>query len=108
MKTAVKRANRYEPQFTEAMEHVAAHYNTTILTARVRKPRDKSSVEKGVDLTYKRIYAPLRNLTFHSLEQLNAAFMQHSRKKYRDSKTFPVSAMKLNMSPSAKFNVTTM
>lgn len=74
MKTAVVRANRYEPQFTEAMDHVAAHYGTTILTARVRKPRDKSSVEKGVDLTYKRIYAPLRNQTFHSLEQLNAAF----------------------------------
>ena len=76
MKTAVIRANRYEPQFTEAMEHVAAHYGTTILTARVRKPRDKPSVEKGVDLTYKRIYAPLRDQTFHSLEQLNAAFLK--------------------------------
>ena len=76
MKTAVVRANRYEPQFTEAMEHVAAHYGTTILTARVRKPRDKSSVEKAVDLTYKRIYAPLRDQTFHSLEQLNAAFLK--------------------------------
>lgn len=76
MKTAVVRANRYEPQFTEAMEHVAAHYGTTILTARVRKPRDKSSVEKGVDLTYKRIYAPLRDQTFYSLEQLNSAFLK--------------------------------
>lgn len=74
MKTAVVRANRYEPQFTEAMEYVAAHYGTTILTARVRKPRDKASVEKGVDLTYKHIYAPLRDQTFHSLEQLNIAF----------------------------------
>ena len=76
MKTAVVRANRYEPQFTEAMEHVAAHYNTTILTARVRKPRDKPSVEKAVDLTYKRVYAPLRDQTFHSLQQLNAAFLK--------------------------------
>lgn len=74
MKTAVVRANRYEPQFTEAMDHVAAHYDTTILTARVRKPRDKGSVEKGVDLTYKRIYAPLRDQSFYSLEELNAAF----------------------------------
>ncbi|CAN5371056.1 IS21-like element ISFK1 family transposase [soil metagenome] len=74
MKTAVTRANRYEPQFTEAMEHVATHYNTTILTARVRKPRDKASVEKGVDLTYKRIYAPLRDQLCYSLEQLNDAF----------------------------------
>lgn len=73
MRTAVVRANRYEPQFTEAMEYMAAHYSTTILAARVRKPRDKGSVEKAVDLTYKHIYAPLRNQTFHSLEDLNAA-----------------------------------
>ncbi len=75
-KTVVARANRYEPKFNEAMELMAAHYGTTILTARVGKPRDKPSVEKGVDLTYKRIYAPLRDQTFHSLEELNAAFRQ--------------------------------
>ena len=73
MRTAVTRANRYEPSFTEAMEYMAAHYGTTIVTARVRKPRDKASVEKAVDLAYKSIYAPLRDQTFHSLEQLNAA-----------------------------------
>lgn len=73
MRTAVVRANRYEPAFTEAMEYMAAHYNTTILAARVRKPRDKASVEKAVDLAYKNIYAPLRDHVFHSLEELNAA-----------------------------------
>lgn len=73
MRTAVVRANRYEPQFTEAMEYMAAHYRTTILAARVRKPRDKGSVEKAVDLSYKHIYAPLRHQTFHSIEELNAA-----------------------------------
>ena len=73
MRTAVTRANRYEPSFTEAMEYMAAHYSTTILTARVRKPRDKASVEKAVDLAYKNIYAPLRDQVFHSLEELNAA-----------------------------------
>ena len=75
-KTVVARANRYEPKLNEAMELLAEHYGTTIVTARVRKPRDKSSVEKAVDLTYKRIYAPLRDQTFHSLEELNAAFRQ--------------------------------
>jgi transposase len=73
MRTAVVRANRYEPVFTEAMEYMGAHYGTTILAARVRKPRDKGSVEKAVDLSYKYIYAPLRHQTFHSLGQLNAA-----------------------------------
>jgi len=73
MRTAVVRSNRYEPQFTEAMEYMAAHYGTTILAARVRKPRDKGSVEKAVDLSYKHIYAPLRHQTFYSMEELNAA-----------------------------------
>ena len=73
MRTAVVRANRYEPTFTEAMGFMAAHYSTTIVTARVRKPRDKASVEKAVDLAYKNIYAPLRDQVFHSLEELNAA-----------------------------------
>lgn len=73
MRTAVVRSNRYEPQFTEATEYMAAHYGTTILAARVRKPRDKGSVEKAVDLSYKHIYAPLRNQIFHSMEELNAA-----------------------------------
>jgi transposase len=73
LRSAVIKSSRYEPTFTEAMDYVAAHYGTTALTARVRKPRDKAHVEKGVDLTYKRIYAPLRHFTFHSLEELNAA-----------------------------------
>lgn len=73
MRTAVVQSNRYEPQFTEAMEYMAAHYGTTILAARVRKPRDKGSVEKAVDLSYKHIYAPLRHQTFYSIEELNAA-----------------------------------
>lgn len=73
LRSAVIKSNRYEPQFTEAMDYLAAHYGTTIMAARVRKPRDKANVEKGVDLAYKRIYAPLRNITFHSPEELNAA-----------------------------------
>lgn len=73
MKTAVARANRYEPVFTEAIQFLAAHYGTTAVAARVGKPRDKASVEKAVDLSYKHIYAPLRNAVFRSLEELNAA-----------------------------------
>lgn len=90
MRTAVVRADRYEPSFTEAMEYMAAHYSTTILTARVRKPRDKSSVEKAVDLAYKHIYAPLRDQVFHSPEQLNAAI--RGQLEEFNSKPFKVKA----------------
>jgi hypothetical protein len=58
------------------MEMLAAHYGTTILAARVRKPRDKASVEKGVSVAYNQIYGPLRDQVFYSLEELNAAIRQ--------------------------------
>lgn len=73
MRTAVSRSSRYEPVFTEAMEYFASHYGTTVIATRPGKPRDKGSVEKAVDLAYKHVYAPLRNHTFYSLEELNAA-----------------------------------
>lgn len=73
MKQTVKSANRYEPTFTEVIQQWSVHYNTTFLAARVAKPKDKPTVEKAVDLAYKRVYAPLRNQTFHSLEELNDA-----------------------------------
>lgn len=76
MKQTVKSANRYEPAFTEVIEQWSVHYNTTFLAARVAKPKDKPSVEKAVDLAYKRVFAPLRNHVFHSLEELNHAIKQ--------------------------------
>lgn len=73
MRQVVKSTNRYEPGFTELMNQWSVHYNTTLLAARVAKPRDKASVEKAVDLAYKRIYAPLRNKMIYSLEELKVA-----------------------------------
>jgi hypothetical protein len=55
------------------MQYFAEHHCTTALAARVGKPRDKASVEKAVDLSYKHIYAPLRNQIFQSLQELNKA-----------------------------------
>jgi hypothetical protein len=40
---------------------------------RVAKPKDKASVENMVKTAYTRIYAPLRNDIFHSLEEINDA-----------------------------------
>jgi len=76
MKQTVKSANRYEPGFTELINQWSVHYNTTFLATRVAKPRDKATVEKAVDLAYKRIYAPLRDKVFHSLEELRLAVKQ--------------------------------
>lgn len=73
MRTVVTRANRYEPVFTEAMEYFGQYHDTTVMATRAGKPRDKASVENAVGVAYKRIYAPLRNEIFYSLEELNAA-----------------------------------
>jgi len=70
LKSAVIKADRYDPTFTEAMELMSAHYRTNAVTSRVRKPKDKASVENAVRLAYQRIYAPLRDQQFYSLEEL--------------------------------------
>lgn len=75
MRSGVKKANRYDPDFTDLINSFASHYGINCTTARVGKPKDKSHVEGGVLTAYRRIYAPLRNQTFHSLTQLNSAIM---------------------------------
>lgn len=76
MKQVVNRSCRYEPLFTEMMQQWALHNNIAMLTARVAKPRDKAAVENQVKLTYQRIYAPLRDRLFYSLEELNKAIIE--------------------------------
>jgi transposase len=71
MKQYVHKSNRYEPVFSEVCEQWSLHYNTTLSAARVRKPKDKPSVENSVHLAYMRVYAPLRNETYYSLKDLN-------------------------------------
>jgi len=75
MKQVVKRSDRYEPSFDELFAQWSLHYGTTMMAARVRKPRDKASVESHVNVVYNRIYAALRNRVFHSVNQINQAFL---------------------------------
>lgn len=70
-KSAVKKANRYEPSFTELIEQLSLHYQITFMATRVRKPRDKATVETSVHVVYNRIYAKLRNKQAYSLTELN-------------------------------------
>lgn len=71
--SAVTKSCKYEPQLNETFESFALHYGTTILPTRAYKPKDKPLVEGAVRIVYRRIFAPLRNTTFYSLEELNAA-----------------------------------
>jgi transposase len=76
MKQYVSKPDRYEPAFNALAEQWAVHYNTALMATRVGKPKDKPSVEKSVHISYLRIFAPLRNRTFHSLSDLNWAIIE--------------------------------
>jgi transposase len=71
LKSAVTLACKYEPGVQRTFDEWARHYETTILPARPRKPRDKAKVEVAVQVTQRWILARLRNQTFFSLAELN-------------------------------------
>ena len=71
LKSGVKKASFYDPEINPTYQEMAVHYGTTILPARVRRPRDKAKVEAGVQLVERWILARLRNHTFFSLDELN-------------------------------------
>ncbi len=87
LKSYVIKADKYDPTFNDLCVQLAAHYQIDLQATRVRKPKDKASVENMVGTAYTRIYAPLRNDVFHSLEELNEAIRHqlilHNNKPYQ-------------------------
>lgn len=73
LKSAVVKTDRYEPSLNRVLEDMANHYGCVVLPARPVHPRDKSNVEGDVRLVYQRVFAELRNETFFSIDELNAA-----------------------------------
>ena len=71
LKAGVKHACYYEPDLNPTYHDWAVHYGTTVLPARVRRPRDKAKVESGVLLVERWILARLRKHTFFSLAELD-------------------------------------
>jgi transposase len=71
LKSGVTRADRYEPVTNRSYEEMLAHYGTTALPTRPKKPRDKAKVENSVRLVERWILARLRHHTFFSLTDLN-------------------------------------
>ena len=71
LKSAVTKANYYDPDINIAYSEFAEHYSTAILPARVRKPKDKSKAEGGVQYVQNWLLAQLRNIKFFTLSDLN-------------------------------------
>jgi transposase len=72
-KVAVIKACLYEPQVNRTYAEMAAHYDTAILPARPRRPRDKAKVEAAVLIIERWLLGRLRHRHFYSLAELNAA-----------------------------------
>ncbi|PWS33301.1 IS21 family transposase [Pedobacter paludis] len=77
LKAAVIKSHRFEPTLNQTFESFANHYNTCVLPARAYKPRDKALVEGAVKIMYTRIYLPVRQKTYYSLAELNAAIWEN-------------------------------
>jgi len=71
LKQGVKHPNLYEPDLNPTYLEMAQHYGVVVIPARVKRPRDKSKVEVGVQVVERWIIARLRNETFFSLMGIN-------------------------------------
>src|ERR1700687_3183205 len=73
LKSGINKASFYDPEVTRSYAAMAAHYSVGILPARPKRPRDKAAVEAGVRFAQSYILGRLRNVTFFSLAECNAA-----------------------------------
>jgi transposase len=76
LRSAVSGPHRYDPDINPTYLEMAQHYGVAIIPARPRKPKDKAKVEVGVQVAQRWILACLRNRTFFSLDELNAAIAE--------------------------------
>ncbi len=73
LKSGVHKPSFYDPEVNRSYAMMAAHYDVGVLPARPRRPRDKAAVEAGVRFAQSYILGRLRNVTFFSLAECNAA-----------------------------------
>lgn len=73
LKTGVDRVSWYTPVINKTYHEMAEHYETAVIPARVRKPKDKPNAEGAVGIISTWIIAALRHQEFFSLRELNEA-----------------------------------
>lgn len=76
LKSGVSKACKYEPEINPTYADLAEHYGCAVLPARPYRARDKAKAEVGVLIAKRWILAVLRQRTFYSLAELNAAIRE--------------------------------
>ncbi len=76
LKASVTKHTIQELILNPTYREMAEHYNTVVMPARVRAPKDKSSVEGSVSTISTWIIAALRNTQCFSIDELNESVKQ--------------------------------
>ena len=73
LKQGVAKCHLYDPDINKSYQELAQHFQTAIVPARVRKPKDKALVEGAVKLVMRYFRFIYRKHTFNSLAEINQA-----------------------------------
>ena len=76
LKTGVVRVDWHDSEINKIYREMAEHYNTAVIPARVRHPKDKASVESTVRNISTWIIVALRKQTFFTLTELNKSVIE--------------------------------
>ena len=76
LKTGVDKVTKSETMLNRSYQELAQHYDTAIIPARVKSPKDKATVEGTVGIISNWILAAIRNQQFLSLHELNLVIKQ--------------------------------
>lgn len=94
LKAAVTRAHPFDPTLHPLLQKLAEHYDTTLLPARVRKPKDKALVENAVRHLGGFILGALRHTPLPTIEKaqeeiqrLTHVFNQKPMQHYAQSRS---------------------
>jgi Transposase and inactivated derivatives len=76
LRTGVEKTDWYSPTINKSYHEMAEHYGCAIVPARVKKPKDKPSVEGAVGVISTWIIAALRNKKCFSLHEINRGIFE--------------------------------
>lgn len=114
-KTAVIKANKYDPDLNQEYDRFTKHYGITVAPARVYSPKDKSLVEGAVKLVQRYFKWLTRKTTFTSLNEINQFLKEvittinnktHSKFKISRQEMFDLEEKtKLKSLPNVKYDL---
>jgi len=71
LRTGVDKSDWYTPEINKTYREMAEHYNTAVIPARIKSPKDKASAENAVSTVFRWIAAAIRNERYFTVAELN-------------------------------------